>query len=142
MGTSVQFIEFMVLAEIPATRPADAHSSKKFGLHQPRSLQTPPSQFLAALPQPPTPSPLPRRKTHHPHRHIGTGRLRGLRRWKRQLPPRSFTAVARGTPLGSEYRPKKNLTNNSSHQLKPCSTPRSRKEEIKLAKFTWVQRWT
>jgi hypothetical protein len=29
-------VQYTVLAEIPATNPADAHSTKKFGLHQPR----------------------------------------------------------------------------------------------------------
>jgi hypothetical protein len=38
-------VQYTVLAEIPATNPADARSIKKFGLHQPRPsspLQTPP----------------------------------------------------------------------------------------------------
>ena len=30
-------VQYTVLAEIPATNPADAHSTKKFGLHQPRA---------------------------------------------------------------------------------------------------------
>jgi hypothetical protein len=42
-------VQYTVLAEIPATNPADAHSTKKFGLHQPRPLQTLPRQLQAAL---------------------------------------------------------------------------------------------
>jgi hypothetical protein len=40
-----------VLAEIPATSPADAHSTKKFGLHQPRP--SPDSPSPATTPRPP-----------------------------------------------------------------------------------------
>jgi hypothetical protein len=45
-------VQYTVLAENPATNPADAHSLKKFGLHQPRApLQTLPRQLQAALQQ-------------------------------------------------------------------------------------------
>jgi hypothetical protein len=36
-------VQYTVLAEIPATNPADAHSTKKFGLHQPRPSPDSPS---------------------------------------------------------------------------------------------------
>jgi hypothetical protein len=36
-----------VLAEIPATNPADAHSTKKFGLHQPRPSPGSPSSVTS-----------------------------------------------------------------------------------------------
>jgi hypothetical protein len=45
-------VQYTVLAEIPATNPADAHSPKKFGLNHNRApLQTPPRQLQAALQQ-------------------------------------------------------------------------------------------
>jgi hypothetical protein len=43
-------VQHTVLAESPATNPADAHSTKKFGLHQPR-------------PSPDSPSPVTRSST-------------------------------------------------------------------------------
>jgi hypothetical protein len=36
-------VQYTVLTEIPATNPADAHSTKNFGLHQPRPSPGPPS---------------------------------------------------------------------------------------------------
>jgi hypothetical protein len=36
-------VQYAVLAEIPATNPADAYSTKKFGLHQPRPSPDSPS---------------------------------------------------------------------------------------------------
>jgi hypothetical protein len=47
-----------VLAEIPATSPADAHSTKKFGLHQPRRSPDPPSSVTSSSTTATTPRPL------------------------------------------------------------------------------------
>jgi hypothetical protein len=51
-------VQYTVLAEIPATNPADAHSTKKFGLHQPRPSPDSPSPVTgnsttATTPRPP-----------------------------------------------------------------------------------------
>jgi hypothetical protein len=40
-------VQYAVLAEIPATNPADAHSTKKFGLHQPRPSPDSPSSVTS-----------------------------------------------------------------------------------------------
>jgi hypothetical protein len=47
-----------VLAEIPATNPADAHSTKKFGLHQPRPSPDSPSSVTGSSTTATTPRPL------------------------------------------------------------------------------------
>jgi hypothetical protein len=59
-------VQYTVLAEIPATNPADAHSTKKFGLHQPRPSPDSPSSVTScsttattSRPRPPPPPPLP-----------------------------------------------------------------------------------
>jgi hypothetical protein len=49
-----------VLAEIPATNPADAHSTKKFGLHQPRPSPGSPSSVTSSSTAATTPRPLAR----------------------------------------------------------------------------------
>jgi hypothetical protein len=41
-------VQYTGLAEIPATNPADAHSTKKFGLHQPRPSPGPPSSVAGS----------------------------------------------------------------------------------------------
>jgi hypothetical protein len=51
-------VQYTVLAEIPATNPADAYSTKKFGLRQPRPSPGPPSSVtssstVATTPRPP-----------------------------------------------------------------------------------------
>jgi hypothetical protein len=46
------------LAEIPATNPADAHSTKKFGLHQPRPSPDSPSSVTGSSKTATTPRPL------------------------------------------------------------------------------------
>jgi hypothetical protein len=46
-----------VLAEIPATNPADAHSTKKFGLHQPRPSPDSPSSVTGSSTASTTPRP-------------------------------------------------------------------------------------
>jgi hypothetical protein len=48
------------LAEVPATNPADAHSTKKFGLHQPRPSPDPPSSVTSCSTAATTPRPLAR----------------------------------------------------------------------------------
>jgi hypothetical protein len=45
-------VQYTVLAEIPATNPADAHSTKNFGVHQPRPSPGSPSSVTTACPQP------------------------------------------------------------------------------------------
>jgi hypothetical protein len=40
-------VQYTVLAEIPATNPADAHSTKNFGLHQPRPSPDSPSSVTS-----------------------------------------------------------------------------------------------
>jgi hypothetical protein len=49
-----------VLAEIPATNPADAHSTKKSGLHQPRPSSDSPSSVTSCSTTATTPRPLAR----------------------------------------------------------------------------------
>jgi len=51
-------VQYTVLAEIPATNPADAHSTKKFGLHQPRPSPDSPSSVTGNSTTATTPSPL------------------------------------------------------------------------------------
>jgi hypothetical protein len=51
-------VQYTVLAEIPATNPADAHSTKKFGLHQPRSSPDSPSSVTSCSTPAITPRPL------------------------------------------------------------------------------------
>jgi hypothetical protein len=41
-------VQYTVLAENPATNPADAHGLKKFGLHQPRPSPGPPSSVTGS----------------------------------------------------------------------------------------------
>jgi hypothetical protein len=41
-------VQYTVLAEIPATDPADAHITKKFGLHQPRPSPDSPSSVTGS----------------------------------------------------------------------------------------------
>jgi hypothetical protein len=41
-------VQYTVLADIPATNPADAHSTKKFGLHQPRPSPGSPSSVTGS----------------------------------------------------------------------------------------------
>jgi hypothetical protein len=41
-------VQYTVLAEIPATNLADAHSAKKFGLHQPRPSPDSPSSVTGS----------------------------------------------------------------------------------------------
>jgi hypothetical protein len=41
-------VQYTVLTEIPATNPADAHSLKKFGLHQPRPSPDSPSSVTGS----------------------------------------------------------------------------------------------
>ena len=54
-------VQYAVLAEIPATNaPADAHSTKKFGLHQPRPSPDPPSSVTSCSTTATTPRPLAR----------------------------------------------------------------------------------
>jgi hypothetical protein len=50
-------VQYTVLAEIPATNPADAHSAKKFGLHQPRPSPDPPSSVTSCFTAATTPRP-------------------------------------------------------------------------------------
>jgi hypothetical protein len=50
-------VQYTVLAEIPATNPADAHSTKKFGLHQPRPSPGPPSSVTSSSTAATTPRP-------------------------------------------------------------------------------------
>jgi hypothetical protein len=54
-------VQYTVLAEIPATNPADAHSTKKFGLHQPRPSPGSPSSVTSCSTTATTPHPL----AHH-----------------------------------------------------------------------------
>ena len=51
-------VQYTVLAEIPATNPADAHSTKKFGLHQPRPSPDSPSSVTGNSTTANKPSPL------------------------------------------------------------------------------------
>ena len=51
-------VQYTVLAEIPATNPADAHSTKKFGLHQPRTSPDSPWSVTGNSTTATTPSPL------------------------------------------------------------------------------------
>jgi hypothetical protein len=53
-------VQYTVLAEIPATNPADGapHSTKKFGLHQPRPSLDPPSSVTGSSTAATTPRPL------------------------------------------------------------------------------------
>jgi hypothetical protein len=53
-------VQYTVLAEIPATDPVDAHSTKKFGLHQPRPSPGPPSSVTSCSTTATTPRPLAR----------------------------------------------------------------------------------
>jgi hypothetical protein len=54
-------LQYAVLAEIPATNPADAHSTKKFGLHQPRPCSPDsPSSVTSCSTTATTPCPLAR----------------------------------------------------------------------------------
>jgi hypothetical protein len=53
-------VQYTVLAEIPATSPADAHSTKKFGLHQPRPYPDSPSSVTSSCTTATTPRPLAR----------------------------------------------------------------------------------
>jgi hypothetical protein len=50
-------VQHTVLAEIPATTPADAHSTKKFGLHQPRPSADSPSSVTSNFTTATTPRP-------------------------------------------------------------------------------------
>jgi hypothetical protein len=54
-------VQYTVLAEIPATNSADAHSTKKFGLHQPRLSPGSPSSVISCSTAATTPRPLARR---------------------------------------------------------------------------------
>jgi hypothetical protein len=60
MDAPVQYVRNTrtVLAEIPATNPADAHSTKKFGLHQPRPSPDSPSSVTGSSKTATTPRPL------------------------------------------------------------------------------------
>jgi hypothetical protein len=53
-------VQYAVLAGIPATNPADAHSTKKFGLHQPRPSPGSPSSVTSCSTTATTPRPLAR----------------------------------------------------------------------------------
>jgi hypothetical protein len=53
-------VQYTVLAEIPATNPADAHSTKKIGLHQPRPSPGSPSSVTSCSTAATTPCPLAR----------------------------------------------------------------------------------
>jgi hypothetical protein len=53
-------VQYTVLAEIPATNPADARSAKKFGLHQPRPSSDSPSPVTSCSTTATTPRPLAR----------------------------------------------------------------------------------
>jgi hypothetical protein len=53
-------VQYTVLAEIPATNPSDAHSTKKFGLHQPRPSPGSPSSVTRCSTTATTPRPLAR----------------------------------------------------------------------------------
>jgi hypothetical protein len=50
-------VQYAVLAENPATNPADAHSLKKFGLHQPRPSPDSPSPVTGSSTAATTPRP-------------------------------------------------------------------------------------
>jgi hypothetical protein len=54
-------VQYTVLAEIPATTPTDAHSTKKFGLHQPHPSPDSPSSVTSCSTTATTPRPL----VHH-----------------------------------------------------------------------------
>jgi hypothetical protein len=81
-------VQCTVLAEIPATNPADTHSTKKFGLHQPRPspdsrlslVSVTSAQLYNSYHTAPSCAPRPRR----PVRPRFRGRLRRLRRHVRR----------------------------------------------------------
>jgi hypothetical protein len=50
-------VQYTVLAKIPATNPADAHSPKEFGLHQPRPSPDSPSPVTGSSTAATTPRP-------------------------------------------------------------------------------------
>ena len=74
-------VQYTVLAEIPATNPADARSTKKFGLHQLRPSSGPPSSVTSCSTTATTPRPLARHAFEDLHDQdpvVGSGGFDGM----------------------------------------------------------------